>query len=237
MQVLPFILHCSEWKGGRNVREEVIQKVKEKKIIAIVRKVYGEDCRKLTEALLAGGISLMEFTFDQNEPDDWEKTCENIKMVRKNFEGRMYCGAGTVLTKRQVELAAEAGAQFIVSPSVNCEVIEETKKRGMVSMPGAMTVTEIVNAAEYGADFVKVFPAADLGVAYIKAIRSPINHIPLLAVGGVNERNIGEFIEAGTSGVGIGGDLVNRKWIVAGDFEKIRKTAEALVKNIGGYEK
>lgn len=216
------------------MREEIIKKVKEKKIIAIVRNVYGEECKKLTEALLSGGICLMEFTFDQKEPENWEKTCANIKMVCNEFEGRMYCGAGTVLTVKQVDMAAEAGAQFIVSPNVKREVIQETVKKEMVSMPGAMTATEAVEAAEYGADFVKIFPAANLGSAYIKAIRSPINHIPLLAVGGVNENNAAQFIDAGAAGVGVGGDLVNRKWIAGGEFEKIKETAKALVQSIGG---
>ena len=133
------------------MREEIIKKVKEKKVIAIVRNVYGEDCRKLTEALLSGGIALMEFTFDQKNPENWEKTCANIKMVRSKFEGRMYCGAGTVLTMEQVDMAAEVGAQFIVSPNVKREVIQETIRKEMVSMPGAMTATEAVEAAEYGA--------------------------------------------------------------------------------------
>ena len=216
------------------MREEIIKKVKEKKVIAIVRNVYGEDCRKLTEALLSGGIALMEFTFDQKNPEYWEKTCANIQMVRSKFEGRMYCGAGTVLTMEQVDMAAEVGAQFIVSPNVKREVIQETIRKEMVSMPGAMTATEAVEAAEYGADFVKIFPAANLGAAYIKAIRSPINHIPLLAVGGVNEKNIAQFMKAGASGVGVGGDLVNPKWIAGGEFEKIKETAEALVQSIGG---
>ncbi len=219
------------------MREDTIEQVKRKKIIAIVRKVYGEDCRELTKALLDGGIGLMEFTFDQKEPQDWNLTCQNIQMVRNEFDGRMICGAGTVLTVEQVHMAKKAGAAFIVSPNSRREVIEETVKLGMVSMPGAMTATEIIDAAECGADFVKVFPVADLGETYIKSLRGPISHIPLLAVGGVNEENIEAFIRAGADGAGVGGNLVNKEWIAEGKFEKITEIARLLVRNSGGYEK
>ena len=98
-------------------------------------------------------------------------------------------------------------------------------------MPGALTPTEIVTAYRYGADFVKVFPTANLGASYIKAIRGPINHIRLLAVGGVNEKNIGEFLKAGVNGAGVGGNLVNKEWIKNGEFDKITALAEEFCRN------
>lgn len=216
------------------MREKIIQKVKDKKIIVIVRKVYGEDCKKLVKALSDGGIELVEFTFDQDAPEDWMHTCENISMVCRDFGKEMSCGAGTVLMKQQVWMAKRAGADFIVSPNVSREVIEETVQQGMVSMPGAMTPTEVVDAAGYGADFVKLFPAALFGTEYLKAICGPINHIPLLAVGGINEKNIGGFLETGAKGAGVGGDLVNKSWIRNGEFEKITQMAKALVRNSRG---
>lgn len=213
------------------MREKVIFQVNDKKVIAIVRGVYGTDCEYLVEALLEGGICLIEFTFDQNNPGDWNRTCKNIRMVCEKYQDRMICGAGTVLTVEQVILAKQAGAQFIVSPNTCHDVIEKTVQLDMVSMPGAMTPSEVVEAAEYGADFVKIFPTAQLGSAYIKALCGPLNHIPLLAVGGVNEHNVGEFIEAGARGVGIGGNLVNKKWIASGEFEKIVEIARMVIKN------
>lgn len=213
------------------MRQNVVTAVVEKKIIAIVRGVYGTDCERLAQALLDGGIGLMEFTFDQKNPSDWERTCENISMVCRKYEGKMLCGAGTVLTVEQVRMAKVAGAAFIVSPNTSREVIEETVRLDMVSMPGAMSPTEIVEASGYGADFVKVFPTANLGTAYLKAVRGPLNHIPLLAVGGVNYENIGEFMKAGAAGAGIGGDLVNKDWIAAGEFERITALARRTVEN------
>ena len=139
-------------------------------------------------------------------------------------------GAGTVTSLEMLEGAYNAGAKFIVSPDTNPEVIKATVEKGMVSMPGAMTPTEIITAYKCGADFVKVFPVLNLGADYIKAVRGPYNHIPLLAVGGVNEKNMGDFIKAGACGVGVGGNLVNKDWIAKGEFEKITELAKEFVK-------
>ena len=214
------------------MRKEIIQKVLERKIIAIVRGVYGEDCVKLAEALYAGGIELMEVTFDQSMPEALSQTSDTIRRLVDCLGDRMTVGAGTVTSIEMLELAKNAGAQFIVSPDTNDEVIKATVASGMVSMPGAMTPTEILTAYKYGADFVKVFPTSNLGASYIKAIRGPINHVRLLAVGGVNEKNIGEFIKAGVDGAGVGGNLVNKDWIKAGEFDRITALAKEYVKNI-----
>ena len=105
----------------------------------------------------------------------------------------MYIGAGTVMTAEQVQAAKGAGASFIISPNVSRAVIEKTVALDMVSMPGAMTPTEIADAHDYGADLVKVFPASILGAAYVKAVRAPLEHIPLIAVGGIDSGNVAEF--------------------------------------------
>jgi len=213
------------------MREEIIQKVLDKKIVAIVRGVYGQDCINLAKALYAGGIELLEVTFDQSKPEALEQTSETIRCLVEELGDKMAFGAGTVTSLEMLELAKKAGAQFIVSPDTNEEVIKATVAAGLVSMPGAMSPTEIVTAHRYGADFVKVFPTSNLGASYIKAIRGPINHIRLLAVGGVNEKNIGEFIKAGVNGAGVGGNLVNKQWIANGEFDKITALAEEFCRN------
>lgn len=213
------------------MREEIIQKVLDKKIVAIVRGVYGQDCINLAKALYAGGIELLEVTFDQSRPEALVWTSETIRRLVEELGDKMAFGAGTVTSLEMLELAKEAGAQFIVSPDTNEDVIKATVAAGLVSMPGAMTPTEIVTAHRYGADFVKVFPTSNLGASYIKAIRGPINHIRLLAVGGVNEKNIGEFIKAGVNGAGVGGNLVNKEWIKNGEFDKITALAEEFCRN------
>ena len=102
----------------------------------------------------------------------------------------------------------------------------------MVSMPGALTPTEVMQAHRAGADFVKLFPIGNLGVSYAKAVMAPISHVKLLAVGGVNENNVAEFLKAGMYGAGIGGNLANKKWIDAGEYHKITETAQKLVEAV-----
>ncbi len=213
-------------------REEMIQRVLDKKIIAIVRGIYGEVCVKLAQALYDGGIELMEVTFNQSRPEEFDRTSDTIRQLVDTMGEKMAIGAGTVTSIETLELAKNAGAKFIVSPDTNEAVIKETVAAGMVSMPGAMTSTEIMTAYSYGADFVKLFPCVNLGTDYIKAIRGPINHIRLLAVGGVNEKNIGEFIRAGVDGAGVGGNLVNKEWIAKGEFHKITALAKEFVNNL-----
>ena len=123
---------------------------------------------------------------------------------------------------------------FIISPDCNVDVIRRTRELGMVSMPGVLTPTEIMTAHRAGADYVKLFPVGNLGVSYVKALRAPISHVKLMAVGGVNEGNIADFLAAGVYGVGVGGNLANKKWIEAGEFDKITETAKnmvAIIKN------
>ena len=214
------------------MREQIIERVLENKIIAIVRGVYGEDCLNLAKALYKGGIKLLEVTFDQSKPEAWEQTANTVKRLVEELGDKMAFGTGTVTTLEMVELAKNAGAQFIVSPNTNEKVIRATVAAGMVSMPGAMTPSEVLDAHEYGADFVKLFPVGNLGTSYVKAICAPINHVRMLAVGGVNEKNTKDFLAAGAVGVGVGGNLVNKEWIAAGEFYKITALAREFTENI-----
>ena len=213
------------------MRDTIIQKVLDKKIIAIVRGVYGTDCVNLAKALYAGGVEMMEVTFDQSKPEAFNRTSDTIAQLVQEIGDKMILGAGTVTSLETLELARQAGAQFVVSPNTNEAVIKATVANGMVSMPGAMTPTEILAAYECGADFVKVFPTAGLGASYIKAVCGPINHVRLLAVGGVSEKNVGEFLKAGCVGAGVGGNLVNKEWIKNGEFHKITALAQELMAN------
>ena len=215
------------------MRKTIIDLVLETKVVAIVRGLdngYAE----LIRAMYDGGIRAVEVTFNQKDPSQWSKTTHAIREIKALMGDTMAVGAGTVTSVELVELAREAGAQFIVSPDTNAEVIRRTKELGMVSMPGAMTATEALTAHNAGADFVKLFPAGALGVAYVKAVRAPLNHIRFLAVGGVSEKNVAEFIKAGCVGVGVGGNLVNKDWIANGEFHKIRELAQELCCNAGG---
>ena len=210
------------------MRDTIINLIQEKKIIAIVRGIEAEVCLKVSEALLDGGISLIEVTFDQRSDEGISNTLKAIESLDKTFGNDLYVGAGTVLNEEQVQLAAKCGAKYIISPDTKEAVIKETIKLGMVSMPGALTPTEIAYAHDCGADFVKIFPAGNLGPGYIKAVRSPLAHIKLLGVGGINAENIPEFLKAGCCGFGVGGNLVNAKWIAEGRYDLITECAKEM---------
>lgn len=215
-----------------SMREQVIQMIQKEKIIAIVRGVGPDQCMKVADALYEGGIRLMEITYNQKDLDSFQATADAIQAISRAYEGRMYVGAGTVTTPELVELTARAQGRFIISPDVNEAVIARTRELDMVSLPGALTPTEVMTAHRAGADFVKIFPVGSLGVAYVKALRAPISHVKLMAVGGVNETNVADFLKAGMMGAGVGGNLVNQAWIEAGAFDKITETARALTEAV-----
>ena len=137
----------------------------------------------------------------------------------------MYIGAGTVTTVKQVELAFKAGAKYIISPDTDEEVIRRTKELGMLSLPGALTPTEIKCAHNAGADFMKIFPVGNLGAGYIKAVKASLNHVKYLAVGGVSLDNMKEFEAAGAVGFGIGTNILDKKMIEARDYAGITELA------------
>lgn len=213
-------------------KQAIIADISRYKIIAIVRGITGETLVKTAEALYEGGVRLLEVTFDQTGKIAPEETAAMISDLCRRFAGRMRIGAGTVMTVEQVRIAVEAGAEYMISPDTSREVIEETKRLGAVSIPGALTPTEVATAYAYGADFVKLFPAGELGLSYIKAIRAPLSHIPMLAVGGVNEKTLGEFLGAGLAGFGIGSNIVNKKLIEQGDFAALTALAKQYTEQI-----
>jgi len=203
------------------------------KIIAIVRGVDSSSIQKVAEALYQGGIRFLEVTYD-HQSKDFKKTSEAISALCKNFAGRLNIGAGTVTSVDLVKAAAENGAQFIISPDCNVEVISATKRLHLVSIPGAMTPSEILTAYDAGADFVKVFPAGSLGPSYIKAVRGPIPQVKLMAVGGIDASNAASFLEAGCVGLGVGGKLVSKSLVAAGKFDELTKNAQELIAAVQG---
>ncbi len=138
-------------------------------------------------------------------------------------------GAGTVIDSNLCQRALGAGAEFIVSPNVNYDVIRLVKDAGKAVIPGAMTPTEIVNAWQAGSDMVKLFPADLLGIPYIKALRGPLPQIPLMATGGISADNAKAFLDSGVQVLGVGGKLVDKKAITAGDWDQLTQNAKELI--------
>ena len=206
-------------------REEIIKDIETNKIIVIMRGFTQEQLINAVEAMWKGGIKLVEVTFDQSGIVSDEATALNIQAVSKHFTDRVRVGAGTVLTEKQVELAYKAGAEFIISPDCNEEVIKKTIEFGMVSIPGAFTPTEASNARRYGADFVKLFPNSEVKISYLKALSAPLSHIKFLAVGGVTANNMLEYFTAGAKGIGVATAILDKKAIAQGNYEEITHRA------------
>ena len=209
-----------------------LEAVKERKIIAIVRGLEPAYLIRLGQALEEGGIGLMEVTYNQSAPETWTDTARAIEAAAKTFGERVLIGAGTVITPEQVRLTYNAGGRYLVTPATQPEIIRMGKALGLGVFPGALTPTEILAAGSAGADAVKVFPAAAVGADYIKAVRAPLSHIPLLAVGGVDEKNAAAFMKAGCVGLGIGGRLVNKEWIESGEWDRITTLAREIRKAV-----
>ena len=210
-------------------REETIQRIRDEKLVVIVRGVERDRLIPFAEAVYEGGVRLLETTFDASGRISDEQTAENIRMLVDHFGERMLVGAGTVLTEEQVELTARAGGCFIISPDTDADVIRKTRELGLVSMPGALTPSECKQAYRAGADFVKLFPADNLGPAYLKALSAPLSHIPFLAVGGVEPDNIAAYMKAGAVGFGVGSKIASKPLIQNGDYLAIRDLAAAYV--------
>ena len=215
------------------MKNKVIEAISAEKMIVIVRGVEKEKLIPLAEAMYEGGIRLLEVTYSANGSVSDEDTAANIKMLSEHFAGRMYIGAGTVLSEKQVELTKAAGGQFIISPDTCPEVIKKTVELGMVSMPGALTPSEIQLAHRSGADFVKMFPITNMGPAYVKAVKAPLSHIKLLAVGGVDETNMADYLKVGVSGFGVGSNIIDKKELAEENYASITELAKkygAIVK-------
>ena len=215
------------------MRNEVIKAIEKEKIVVIVRGVESEKLIPLAEAMYEGGIRLMEITYSANGSVSDEDTAKNIQMLSRHFDGRMLIGAGTVITEKQVELTKKAGGKFIISPDTHTEIIKKTRELGLVSMPGALTPSEIQQAHRAGADFVKLFPITNMGVDYVKAVKAPLSHIRLLAVGGIDENNISEYLKAGVCGFGIGSNIAKKALIDVGDYAAITELAKKYVSAVG----
>ena len=211
------------------MREQTINAIEKEKLIVIVRGVEREYLIPLAEAMYAGGIRLMEITYDASGKTSDEVTAENIALLTKHFGERMLIGAGTVLTEKQAELTKNAGGSFIISPNTDVNVIRRTKMLGMVSIPGALTPTEVQTAHLADADFVKLFPLDAMGANYLKAIAAPLSHIKFLAVGGIDENNMEKYWKAGAKGFGVGSNIVKKEWAREGRFHEITALAKAYV--------
>lgn len=201
----------------------------EHKIIAVVRSSDSSKLVDVAQALLAGGVPIMEITFTV------PGALEVLRAVRSALGDKVLLGAGTVLDSETARAAILAGAEFVVSPTVNIDVLRTCRRYDKAVLPGAFTPTEILTAWENGADIVKVFPAEVGGPGYFKSIHGPLPQIRLMPTGGVNLQTARSFLEAGACCLGLGTALVDKKAIEQGDFDRITSLAQQYVQIVRDF--
>jgi 2-dehydro-3-deoxyphosphogluconate aldolase / (4S)-4-hydroxy-2-oxoglutarate aldolase len=207
-------------------KEQNLQRVIDCGVVAVVRMSDPSRLVKVAEAIREGGVDVIEFTMTT------PNALEVIKEVSRLNGDKVLLGAGTVLDAETCRAAILAGAEFIVSPTLNAKVIEMCRRYGKVVIPGALTPTEILSAWELGADIVKVFPATAVGPKYFKDVLAPLPQVRLMPTGGVDVSNVGYFIKAGVVAVAAGGNLVDAKAAAEGRFEALTERARQFAEAV-----
>jgi 2-dehydro-3-deoxyphosphogluconate aldolase/(4S)-4-hydroxy-2-oxoglutarate aldolase len=204
-------------------KEANLKRILDAGVIAIVRLDSAGQLGQVARAIKAGGVDVIEFTMTT------PGALDIIAASSREFGEQVLLGAGTVLDAETARAAILAGARFIVSPTLNPATVELCHRYSAIAVPGTFTPTEILTAWEWGADLVKVFPAGTGGPGYIKAVLAPLPQVRLVPTGGVNLKNAADYIQAGAAAVAVGGGLVNKKLVAAGDFNALTETARGLV--------
>ena len=204
-------------------KESQLQHVLDCGIVAVVRSPDSQQLVEVCRALAEGGISVVEITMSVSNALDV------LKQVRQALGDRLLLGAGTVLDAETARAVLLAGAEYVVAPTLNLDVIRLCRRYDKLVMPGAFTPTEILTAWEAGADIVKVFPADVVGPAFFKAVRAPLPQIRLMPTGGVDLQTAASFLKAGACCLGVGGQLVEPKAVAERNFDRIRELAGQYV--------
>jgi 2-dehydro-3-deoxyphosphogluconate aldolase / (4S)-4-hydroxy-2-oxoglutarate aldolase len=207
--------------------KEVQEQLEAAGIIPVLRARSAKEALGVVEAMVAGGVTVIEVTMTVPGAIDV------LKELKRSYGSKLLLGSGTVTDAAECAATIEAGAEFVVSPSLHMDVIAETKKRDKVSLPGALTPTEVITAWRAGADFVKVFPCSAMGGAsYLKSLKAPFPYLRLVPTGGVTLQTAASFLEAGAAALGVGADLVNLQALADGKPEVITNTARGYIEII-----
>lgn len=199
-------------------------------IVGILRGIDEEHLEKISETIIASGLKTVEITMNTAKADIL------IKKMIEYTSGHLNVGAGTVLTINDLDKALNAGASFIVTPSVTTDVVTYCKSNNIPVFPGALTPTEIYNAWNLGATMVKVFPASLFGPKYIKELKGPFNTIELMAVGGISKDNIGSYFNMGASAVAFGASIFNKEHMEVGRFDIIEQEIKNLIESYHSFK-
>jgi 2-dehydro-3-deoxyphosphogluconate aldolase/(4S)-4-hydroxy-2-oxoglutarate aldolase len=208
-----------------NMPATAAQIIEQTGLIPVLRARNAAQAHAVVKAMIAGGVTVVEVTM--TVPGALDVLME----LKHEYGVKLLLGSGTVTTAAQAEATIEAGAEFVVSPSLHLDVIAATKARNKLSIPGALTPTEVITAWEAGADFVKVFPCAAMGgPSYLKSLLAPFPQLRLIPTGGVTLQTAESYLRAGARALGVGSDLVNLDAIDAGTPEAITETARAYLR-------
>jgi 2-dehydro-3-deoxyphosphogluconate aldolase / (4S)-4-hydroxy-2-oxoglutarate aldolase len=207
-------------------RERIAATIEAAGIIAVIRTTDAQRVRDTIDALVDGGVRILEVTMTVPGAVDL------IRNLSASLPRDLLVGAGTVLDAETATRVIDAGASFVVSPVFKRELLERSHQRDVVAMPGCFSPTEILTAWEAGADFVKVFPATALGPTFFKDVKAPLPLVKLIPTGGVTLDNAGDWIRAGASAVGVGTALLDAKAIARGDYALVRANAERVVASV-----
>ncbi|MDU2065440.1 MAG: bifunctional 4-hydroxy-2-oxoglutarate aldolase/2-dehydro-3-deoxy-phosphogluconate aldolase [Sporomusaceae bacterium] len=210
---------------------DTFQIIKDTGIVVVLRGLTETETVHTVEALYNGGIRAIEVTF--NTPG----AASIIEKINKEFKDRIIVGAGTVLSTEQAAMAMASGAEFVLAPNVDLDVIRLVKQYGKLMVPGAFTPTEVLACYKAGADMVKVFPVSSVGPNYIKDLKGPYDHMDLMPVGGVTIKNAKAFMEAGSVAVGVGSSLSPKDLITAGKYDEITQIAKAFMAEVAAGRK
>jgi 2-dehydro-3-deoxyphosphogluconate aldolase/(4S)-4-hydroxy-2-oxoglutarate aldolase len=207
--------------------KEVQEQLEAAGIIPVLRARSAKEALGVVEAMVAGGVTVIEVTMTVPGAIDV------LRELKRSYGSQLLLGSGTVTDVAECAATIDAGAEFVVSPSLHLDVIAETKKRDKVSLPGALTPTEVITAWRAGADFVKVFPCSAMGGAsFLKSLKAPFPYLRLVPTGGVTLQTAASFLEAGASALGVGADLVNLQALADGKPEVITNTARGYIEVI-----
>ena len=207
--------------------------IRKHRFVGILRHIPCERMLETVKAMYDGGIRIFEVTFDPSQPEKAEETGATIQMLRGSFGDDVSIGCGTAVDVNYAKIAAKSGAEFIVSPCADPDVIRFTKDNGLISIPGAYTPTEIQQAYRWGADIVKIFPILPDGLPYLKNVISPLSHIPFMVTGGINPTTVRSFLDTGAVAVAAGATIATQDLALSGDFETVRINAKKHIDAIG----
>lgn len=213
------------------MKQELLSRLLKSGIIAVVRKIEEDKVIQVIAALVEGGITGIEVTMDS------ANALNTISEAKKLFGDKAVIGVGTVLDGYSAHLAIQAGADFIFAPTLSQNTIAVSNRYGKIVIPGVFTPTEILQAYEWGADIVKVFPASVLGSQFIKDVSGPLGHIPMMPTGGISLENIEEYIKAGAVAVGVGGSLLNKEYIHNSEWDKLTDLARQYTEIVANARK